>query len=158
MTPLESSQSSWYRDRAVSITRGLTKYIPFSNDITVINIWFKKDRRGAACTRDKQFTVLISRQSGRSRTDGGRTIYLHPGGYSPEGVLAHELGHAVFLLADEYKNGSTAMPGGNCSTSCREWASMIGYKGVGCIPNNCKNGGYSIAEASIMGYPFMQFG
>lgn len=82
-------------------------------------------------------------------SDNAATCSINPA--APQ-VAAHELGHSLFGLADEYTYGSgTAGRDPNCDVAgCPKWADLNGRWGVGCLRSKCKGGNYYASDYSLM--------
>lgn len=106
-------------------------------------------------SRDNKVVFTVHNSGGvfiRGNTRGHHVmISNHP---NMKNSIAHELGHALFSLADEYDYGGPADQK-NCSATsqCTEWKDLIEEGLATCIPG-CKNKASFIAGNSIMTDPY----
>ena len=107
------------------------------------------------CLRDSNKVVFTVHNSGgkfiRGNTRGKHVMISNHD--NMKNSIVHELGHALFSLADEYDNGGLPDQR-NCTSSsaCTEWKDLIDAGLASCTPG-CKNKASFIAGTSIMSDP-----
>lgn len=156
----------------------VAEYMPFSENVTTMNVviasvpnvkdddycefnekidrlltcdGIKASKAAAKCmSSDNRYVITIQNTTkhGGSGARHGASATL---ARSSAEIIAHELGHSIFKLADEYTyDGWSA--GKNCSkkSTCDDWKDLIDAGLATCEPG-CKGGAFFTSSKSLMG-------
>jgi len=96
------------------------------------------------CGSGFQVQIVVVHNSDKYGGAGGRLATTSINSAAPK-IAAHEIGHSMFKLGDEYKYGKGNTRHANCDQrGCPKWNDMIqmGFPGVKCVQGSCKNGQY----------------
>lgn len=87
--------------------------------------------------------IVVVHNSQKYGGAGGRIATTSINNAGPK-VCAHEIGHSMFSLGDEYNNGrGNSKKHANCDQKgCPKWDDMItaGFDGAACVAKSCKKG------------------